>query len=111
MGVVEVNNTLAGTVGLKKTHWRAATTEIGYWAAPWARGRGLITEATRLLTDWSLTTGGMRRVELRAATENIASQIVAQRAGFTHEGVLRDAGFIHDGRVDLAVFSRVVADI
>jgi RimJ/RimL family protein N-acetyltransferase len=50
------------------------------------------------------------RVEIRAATGNVASQRVAERAGYVREGVLRSAGYVHAGRVDLVVFSRLAAD-
>lgn len=33
--------------------FRGGNGEIGYWAAPWARGRGVTTKAVRLLARWS----------------------------------------------------------
>jgi RimJ/RimL family protein N-acetyltransferase len=101
---------LIGTVGLKRTDWSARCTEIGYWTAPPHRGRGYQVRAARALARWALD-GWMERVELRAATSNAASRRVADRAGFTFEGVLRNAGFTHHGRVDLALYSMTPADI
>ncbi|MFF3946404.1 GNAT family N-acetyltransferase [Streptomyces sp. NPDC001902] len=102
---------LVGTVGLKRTDWRALTSEVGYWVSPWARGRGIATEATRALATWLLAEQGFQRLELRAATGNTASQRVATKAGLRREGVLRNAGFVHTGRVDLVVFSLVPGDL
>ncbi|MGI5254893.1 GNAT family N-acetyltransferase [Actinacidiphila glaucinigra] len=102
---------LVGTVGLKRTDWRVRTSEVGYWVSPWARGRGTAAEATRALAAWLLTEQGFHRLELRAATGNTASQRVAAKAGLRREGVLRDAGFVHTGRVDLVVFSLVRGDL
>ncbi|MFD5559124.1 GNAT family N-acetyltransferase [Kitasatospora griseola] len=99
-----------GTVGLKKTDWRARVSEVGYWVAPWARGRGIAAEATRVLGEWLLTDQAFQRMELLAATENTASQKVVLRAGLHREGVLRNAGFVHAGRVDLVLFSLVPQD-
>ncbi|PJN21106.1 GNAT family N-acetyltransferase [Kitasatospora sp. CB02891] len=104
------NDRLMGTVGLKKTDWRARVSEVGYWVAPWARGRGIAAEATRVLGEWLLTDRAFQRMELLAATENTASQKVALRAGLHREGVLRNAGFVHAGRVDLVLFSLVPQD-
>ena len=53
---------------------------------------------------------GFERLELRAATGNLASQRVAEKAGFTREGVLRNAGYVHDGRVDMVVYALVRGD-
>jgi RimJ/RimL family protein N-acetyltransferase len=100
-----------GTVGLKKTDWRALVSEVGYWISPWARGLGIASEATRALAQWLLVDQEFQRLELRAATENTASQKAALKAGFRHEGILRNAGFVHTGRVDLDLFSLLPNDL
>ncbi|GLY97984.1 GNAT family protein [Actinoplanes sp. NBRC 103695] len=51
------------------------------------------------------------RVELRIAPGDTASQRLAAKAGFVREGVARNAGFIHGGRVDLVIHSLVRADL
>lgn len=102
---------LLGNISLKRTNWRALTTEVGYWIAPWARGRGCAAEATRALAEWALADRGFERLELLAATGNIASQKVAARSGFRREGILRNAGLTHHGRVDLLLFSLIPADL
>ncbi|MFB7947347.1 GNAT family N-acetyltransferase [Kitasatospora phosalacinea] len=102
---------LLGTVGLKKTDWPTRVSEVGYWSAPWARGRGVTAEATRALGEWLLGEQGFQRLQLFAATGNTASQRVAEKAGFQREGILRNAGYVHAGLVDLFVFSLVPGDL
>ncbi|TWP34032.1 GNAT family N-acetyltransferase [Leekyejoonella antrihumi] len=109
--VIEVDGEVAGVIDLKKTDWRAATTEIGYWVAPAYRGKGLAGRASALLADWALREQGMQRVEIRAAVGNIGSARAAKAAGFGYEGCLRSAGFTHAGRVDLEVYGRTVEDL
>ena len=53
----------------------------------------------------------MARVVIHCATGNKASQKAAVSAGFIHEGVARSGGFVHSGRVDLAVFSKISSDL
>ena len=70
-----------------------------------------MTSALKLLTEWILSDQGMERVEVRAATNNTASKRVAEKAGFTREGIARNAGFTHAGRVDLVIYSMVTGDL
>ncbi len=69
--------------------FRGHSGEIGYWTAPWARGRGVMTSAVRLLARWAFGEFDLRRIELVIAVENTGSNRVAEKAGFTREGVLR----------------------
>jgi RimJ/RimL family protein N-acetyltransferase len=78
---------VVGSIGLR---WNATrdVAEAGYWVRADARGRGFTTRALVLATRHALATGAAR-VELRADVENLASCRVAEKAGFTREGVLR----------------------
>ena len=107
---IEAAGELVGAVSLFKTQWGAGTTEIGYGVHPGHRGRGYAAEAVRLLTSWALGPGGLRRVELRVNFDNAASIRVAEKAGFTREGLLRGGGFEEDGPHDLLVFARIAGD-
>lgn len=102
---------LAGVVDLKHVNWASRVAEVGYWVAPWARGRGVASRASRALAEWAICDHGFERVELFAATGNIASQRAAEKAGFVREGVARNAGYVHGGRVDLVLFSLVPDDL
>jgi len=68
--------------------------EVGYWVGAEARGRGTATAATRAAARWAFeAVPGLERLQLRAAVENVASNRVAEKAGFTREGVLRAQRF------------------
>jgi RimJ/RimL family protein N-acetyltransferase len=79
--------------------------EIGYWLVPEARGRGLATAATSLLTDWGLRNLGLERIEFAILPDNLASQRVAERVGATSEG-LRERSHEAEGRSwDMTIWS------
>jgi RimJ/RimL family protein N-acetyltransferase len=79
--------------------------EVGYWLCREARGRGAATTAVRLVAGWAFRELGVGRLNLQTAPENLASQRVAERAGFTREGVLRAWLPTADGRRDSVMFS------
>jgi RimJ/RimL family protein N-acetyltransferase len=54
-------------------------------------GRGLGTEATRLVTDYAFGTVGVHRIELQVYDFNPRARHVYERVGFVHEGTMRDA--------------------
>lgn len=84
---------------------------IGYWIAPAARGRGIATRALVLLSRWAVTDGGVERLELTTHQENLASQLVAEKAGFVREGVLRSHIRFREGRRDSVLFSLLPSDL
>jgi RimJ/RimL family protein N-acetyltransferase len=67
--------------------------EVGYWMRKGTRGRGLTTRAVRLVSKWAVDELGCERLQLRADEQNLPSQRVAAKAGFTNEGVLRSVHF------------------
>ena len=82
--------------------------EVGYWVGADARGRGVATAATRLAGHWAFeAVPELARLQLRAAVENVASNRVAEKAGFTREGVLRAQRYNPrlDKRVDFVMWS------
>jgi RimJ/RimL family protein N-acetyltransferase len=83
--------------------------ELGYMVAPAARGRGVATEALRLLTDWVFGLG-MLRAELHISVDNVASKRVAERNRYRLDGVLRSLWFKGDLREDTEIWSRLPSD-
>jgi RimJ/RimL family protein N-acetyltransferase len=67
--------------------------EVGIILAPEHRGRGLGTEAQRLLVEHLFATSPIHRICAYTETENVAEQRALEQCGFRREGVLRQAGF------------------
>ncbi|WP_345142685.1 GNAT family N-acetyltransferase [Dactylosporangium darangshiense] len=102
---------LVGCLWTKNTDWLTRSTEIAYAVAADARGYGVAPEAVDVLALSLLLEHRFQRVELRVAPGNVASRRVAEKAGFTYEGLLRNAGSLASGRVDLESWSLLPSDI
>jgi RimJ/RimL family protein N-acetyltransferase len=98
---------LLGAVGCGWADEPARVAELGYWTRSDARGRGTAPAALRLASRWVIETLGAERVQVRVEVENAASQRVAEKAGFTREGVLRSSGWSgrRRRRLDFVVYS------
>jgi RimJ/RimL family protein N-acetyltransferase len=91
----------------------AGSAEVGYWMSPDARGRGLCSRALRLVSRWVLEEAGALRLQLRADEVNVASNRVAEKAGFTREGVLRSSRYNArlGRRVDFVMYSLLPGEL
>jgi ribosomal-protein-alanine N-acetyltransferase len=78
--------------------------ELGYAVSPWARGRGVATQTLRELTRWAFAEG-MQRVTALVSVDNPASSRVAEKVGYSFEGVLRSMHHVNGRRVDLQSWS------
>ena len=85
---------------------------VCYWLLEDGRGKGRATRAVRLMASWALPEMRLGRLQLHTDPENVASQCVAERAGFTREGVLRAYNGRRDGtRADAVVYSLLPQDL
>jgi RimJ/RimL family protein N-acetyltransferase len=84
---------------------------VGYWLAAHARGRGVASHAVRLLAAWSFAQLGIARLELTCGPDNRASQAVAERCGFTREGVLRSHMVFKGARRDTVMYSLLPGEL
>jgi RimJ/RimL family protein N-acetyltransferase len=107
--VVDTGGVLLGSVSLHSIHDGEA--EIGYWVVPAARGLRVAPRVVDAVVRWAFAELGLERVELAHAVENTASGRVAERAGFTLEGRLRQSYRYGDGvRHDELLWSRLPLD-
>jgi RimJ/RimL family protein N-acetyltransferase len=99
------DDTLLGAIGLRLP--APGVGEVGYWLAAPARGRGAATRAVRLMCAWAFRQFSLARIQLHTLPGNDASERVAERAGFTREGVLRRAQWRLGAWHDVVLYSKL----
>jgi RimJ/RimL family protein N-acetyltransferase len=88
----------------------AREAELGYIVATAARGRGVATAILAALTEWAFAEADVLRAYLMIDVANGASERVARRCGYAHEGVLRSVHVKADRRADMGLWSRLPSD-
>ena len=99
---------LLGQVGLN-LNVRHVSAEGFYWVTATDRQRGIASRALGLVADWGFA-NGVERLFLVIHPENVASNRLAARMGFTREGVLRSYEPVKGQRPDLVSWSLLPDD-
>jgi ribosomal-protein-serine acetyltransferase len=95
---------LAGCVVLNSFNAQHRAAEVSYWLGERFAGAGLATKACRALLDHLFEVAELNRAEIRCAAGNERSRRIPEKLGFTAEGTLRQANFLHDHYVDIMVY-------
>ena len=99
---------LLGQVGLN-VNARHLSAEGHYWVNASDRQRGVASRALGLITDWGFSKD-VQRLFLLIHPENVASNRLAEKMGFTREGLLRSYEPVKDQRPDLVSWSLLPGD-
>lgn len=84
---------------------------IGYRFNDSFWGKGIATKTVKVMTDYLFNDIGINRVQAFVMPENIKSQNVLQRNGFTKEGLIRQGNvWKGHGVVDLLLYSLLKCD-
>ena len=104
--VVDQANVMLGSIWFYQPLKYVDALEIGYLMFDrGSRNKGYMTEALALLARYPFHTRTMRRLQLTVVVGNLASKRVAEKCGFTSEGIARKAVFLRGHNVDLEWFS------
>ncbi len=68
-------------------------------------GKGLGTEATRLMVDYGFNMLNLNRIQLHVDAENESAKAVYKKIGFKHEGTLRQAMYKNNKYYDFWLMS------
>ena len=79
--------------------------EIGYWVRTDATSKGIASESTDAMLGLGFSTLNLHKITLRIAVGNEPSIRVAEKLGFTREGVLREELKINGTWVDHILYS------
>ena len=98
------NEKLVGNVSFNTINHRLKKVEIGYWLAESVQGNGIMTRVCKKLIEIAFNELEMHKVEISAATENVASRAVCERLGMKLEGIISNSENLNGRIVDHAIY-------
>jgi RimJ/RimL family protein N-acetyltransferase len=101
LGGVNVHN-------IRLDHMRA---EVGFWLAPWGRGRGIGSAAVRAACEWAFERWDLNRIEMTTLPDNEGALALAAKLGFTREGLLRQRNFERGKHVDIVMLAALRGEL
>ena len=102
-----VDGRLAGGIGLGSIQTESRSGMIGYWLGADYVGRGLVTDAVRVLLDYAFGERELHRVEITCPATNLPSRRIPERLGFREEGARRQAIWVHGQPLDEVIYGRL----
>ncbi len=96
---------LVGMVSAKEIHPVHRSAELGYWIERPAQGKGIMTRALKRVLRELFDNRRLNRVSIRCAAHNDKSRSVAERLGFSLEGVMRQDVSLQGHPTDTALYS------
>ncbi|MFC0190114.1 GNAT family N-acetyltransferase [Fictibacillus aquaticus] len=106
-----VEGRLAGIIEAFDFSKKVEMVTIGYFLAESYWGKGIATEAVRLLVEFLFEKGEFNRIQAEVMPENTASKHVLVKNGFICEGTLRQATlWVGKGIVDLEIYSMLKSE-
>lgn len=103
--VIEVDGIPCGTIGLLSIDRKNSKAE--YYIAMGEvhlKGKGVSTQASKLILDYAFLELGLNRVYLFTETENVAAQRLFEKVGFVKEGCMKNDIASHGRFVDRFVY-------
>ncbi len=93
-----------GVISLMDIDMERGNAEIGLWISSEEQGKGIGTEASRLMTDYGFKELRLHRIFARVFEHNPASARVWEKLGYEEEGVMREHGFIDGDYQNLRIY-------
>jgi ribosomal-protein-serine acetyltransferase len=101
---------IIGGIGIVALDQDNEVASLGYWLGRNHCGHGYMSLGVAALIEHCFSALAVHRVQIRAAVQNMASRRVAERLGFTLEGIERGATKLAGGYQDMAMYALLRED-
>ena len=103
--VIIKNDVIIGRITIHKIDGYNQIGEIGYWIAENQQGQGIASQSCTQVIKFAFEKLKLNRLEIKCGTDNKESQRIAERLGFTHEGVMQQAELLNGQFINLNLYA------
>jgi len=108
--VLRDSGEVVGIASLHRLDPSRRSAGLGYWVRASRQGRGYATEAAHALVMDGFRRLGLHRIEAHVATDNLKSQRVPEKLGFSLEGIARAIELVNGEWLDHVQYSLLARD-
>lgn len=101
---------LAGIVSLHSLVRADRKASLGYWIGASFQKQGLVTKSCDSLIAYSFRELKLNRLEIQCDVGNVRSRKVAERLGFTQEGILRQSWWSRGRFIDMVIYGLLASE-
>lgn len=105
-----VRQQLVGSIRYNSIDWANRSTELGYWIDAESEGKGLIARSCRVLIDYAFEVLRLNRVVIQCNVGNPRSCAIAEKLGFTREGIARESFRARDVYLDTIIYGLLASE-
>ena len=102
---IKGNRRLIGKAGLYRIQPANHRSELGYMLLPEYQGKGIATEAVKLMLDFGFDRLNLHSMEAVIDPGNIASERVLQKCGFVKEAHIKENELFNGVYLDTVIYS------
>lgn len=101
------NDDFYGAIGLNNLNKIHRKAEIGFWLLPNFWGKGIMSGALKLITNYAFKDLNLHRIEAMVETENINSKKLLQKLNFSFEGTFVDYEIKNESFISIDVYAKL----
>ncbi len=105
-----LEDNLIGMVGFYEINWTDRHAELSYWISEEHQGKGYVRLAVQALMTYAFLEFKLNRIEILCVLKNTRSRVLAEKLGFTFEGIKREDYQLGGRFFDEACYSFLARD-
>lgn len=99
------DNTFYGAIGFNNFNRQHLKVEIGFWLLPEFWGKGIVSDAIKLVSNYAFNSLKVNRIEAFVESENTNSSKVLLKTGFNYEGTMVKCEIKNSKFIDISIYA------